>query len=90
MLFTEARMPALTLYTSFVYAVTFSFFGGFTFVLTEDYGFNQREVGLAFIGIMFGYVLESLMFGFIDKTLYAKARTAAMGNLLRNIDCILE
>jgi hypothetical protein len=80
MLFTERIVLALTIYTVFAYVVIFSFFGSYTYVLTTDYGFNKREVGLVFISIAVGYVLASLVYGIIDRTLYANARSAAGGH----------
>ena len=79
MLFTEPIVLSLTIYTGYAYAIIFSFFGSLPYVLELDYGFDTRQSGLAFISVIIGYVLATMMFGVFDKTLYAKARTAAGG-----------
>ena len=79
MLATEPILLSLTIYTAYAYAMIFSFFGSLPYVLEMDYGFDARQVGLAFISVVIGYVLATIMFGIFDRTLYAKARTAAGG-----------
>lgn len=41
------------------------------------YHFNTRAVGLTFLSIAIGFFLAVISFGILDKTLYAKARTAS-------------
>jgi MFS family permease len=79
MLFTEAIVFFLSLYTAYAYAMVFSFFDSYPYILTVDYGFNSRQVGLSFISVIIGYLLATFLFGVFEKTLYAKARSAANG-----------
>lgn len=79
MLFTEVIVFFLTLYTAYAYAMVFSFFDSYPYILTVNYGFNSRQAGLSFISIIIGYLLATFLFGVFDKTLYAKARSAANG-----------
>jgi MFS family permease len=79
MLFTEVIVFSLTLYTAYAYAMVFSFFDSYPYILAVDYGFNSRQVGLSFISVIIGYLLATFLFGVFEKTLYAKARSAANG-----------
>jgi MFS family permease len=79
MLFTEVIVFSLTLYTAYAYAMVFSFFDSYPYILAVDYGFNSRQVGLSFISVVIGYLLATFLFGVFEKTLYAKARSAANG-----------
>lgn len=58
----------------------FSFFGSYQYVYSTVYGFNQKEVGLAFIGITIGFLLGAVVFGALEATLYAKAVARAPNN----------
>jgi hypothetical protein len=58
----------------------FAFFGSYNYVFQEVYHFNQRHIGLAFLGILVGNLLAVMTFLIFDKTLYAKARVAAKGH----------
>ena len=53
--------------------MVFAFFGSFNYVFQSVYHFNQKEVGLAFIAIVVGYLLAVMTFGIFDATLYRKA-----------------
>ncbi|KAL8925718.1 MAG: hypothetical protein Q9172_002109 [Xanthocarpia lactea] len=44
----------LSLYTAFSFAMIFSFFGSYSYVYTNIYGFNQRQVGLCYIAVVVG------------------------------------
>jgi MFS family permease len=79
MLFTEVIVFSLTLYTAYAYAMVFSFFDSYPYILAVDYGFSSRQVGLSFISVIIGYLLATFLFGVFEKTLYAKARSAANG-----------
>lgn len=79
MLVTEPIVLSLTIYTAYAYAMIFSFFGSLPYILELEYGFNSRQVGLAFLSVIIGYCLANVMFGAFDMTLYAKARRAAGG-----------
>jgi MFS family permease len=79
MLFTEVIVFSLTLYSAYAYAMVFGFFDSYPYILAVDYGFNSRQVGLSFISVIIGYLLATCLFGVFEKTLYAKARSAANG-----------
>ncbi|CAK7226006.1 hypothetical protein SCUCBS95973_006057 [Sporothrix curviconia] len=73
MLTTEAICFFLTLYTSYAYAVIFSFFASGNYVYQLDYGFTEKQVGLVFLAVIIGYVLAAVMHIIIDQTLYLRA-----------------
>ena len=79
MLFTEVIVFSLSLYTAYAYAMVFSFFDSYPYILMVEYGFDSRQAGLSFLSIVIGYLLATFLFGVFDKTLYAKARSAANG-----------
>ncbi|KFY30305.1 hypothetical protein V493_02003 [Pseudogymnoascus sp. VKM F-4281 (FW-2241)] len=79
MMFTEPIVAYVSIYTGFTFAMIFSFFGSYSYVFAVVYHFNAREVGLAFTGILPGFLLAIAVFGAFDKTIYAKARDAANG-----------
>jgi hypothetical protein len=51
----------------------FSFFGSYNYVFQSIYHFNQKEVGLTFLGILVGFFLAVTSFGIFDATLYRRA-----------------
>jgi hypothetical protein len=57
----------------------FSFFGSYNYVFQEVYHFNQKAVGLTFIGILVGFIFAVMSFGIFDATLYRKATIKANG-----------
>jgi hypothetical protein len=57
----------------------FSFFGSYSYVFELVYHFNQKEVGLTFLGILVGFILAVISFAIFDATLYAKALKKANG-----------
>jgi hypothetical protein len=63
----------LSIYTGFSFAMVFAFFGSFNYVFQSVYHFNQKAVGLAFIGIIVGYLFAVATFGIVDATLFQKA-----------------
>lgn len=67
----------LTIYTAYAYAMIFSYFASFNYVLSLEYGFSLQQIGLSFLSIVIGYCLAGLMFAILDATLYARARKAA-------------
>jgi hypothetical protein len=69
-----------SLYSGFAFAMLFAFFGSYNYVFQEVYHFNQRHIGLAFLGILVGNLLAVMTFLIFDKTLYAKARVAAQSH----------
>lgn len=69
MLMAEPIVLSLTIYTAYAYAMIFSFFGSLPYVLELDYGFDSRQIGLAFLSVIIGYLLATCMFGIFDRTL---------------------
>lgn len=69
----------LSVYTGFAFAMIFSFFGSYNYVFQSVYHFNQKEIGLTFIGILIGFIFAVLSFGIFDATLYRKASLATNG-----------
>ncbi|KAJ4338023.1 hypothetical protein N0V95_008174 [Ascochyta clinopodiicola] len=55
----------------------FSFFGSYTYVYTQVYGFNSKEIGLCYLGLVVGFIFALATSGFFDVTKYQKeaART---------------
>lgn len=58
----------------------FSFFGSYNYVFQSVYGFNQKEIGLTFLGILVGFLFAVMSFGIFDATLYTKASIKANHN----------
>jgi hypothetical protein len=79
MLLTEPLVMFLAVYMGFSFAMIFSFFGSFRIVFVVLYGFNQKEVGLTFLGIFVGFLFSLVIFISIDRTLYMKATKKAEG-----------
>jgi MFS family permease len=77
MLFTDPIVLSLTLYTGYAYAMVFSFFASATYVYSLDYDFNSRQVGLASLSVIIGYILAAVMYMIIESTLYARAARQA-------------
>jgi MFS family permease len=70
---TSATKPLaffLSLYTGFNFAMIFSFFGSYPFVYSRVYEFDLKEVGLTYIGLVVGYLLALVTFGYFDRTKY--------------------
>jgi hypothetical protein len=49
----------LSIYTGFNFAMIFSFFGSYNYVYRAVYHFTQKEVGLAFLGLVVGKLFKS-------------------------------
>ncbi|KAL4886864.1 putative MFS polyamine transporter [Aspergillus karnatakaensis] len=79
MLVTELIVFSLTLYSSFAYAMVFSFFASVPYVLRTNYGFDAKQSGLSFISPIIGYLVAAVMFIVLDKTVYQRATHAAGG-----------
>lgn len=79
MMFVEPLVAYLSLYTGFAFAMMFSFFGSYNYVFQTIYHFNQKEIGLTFLGILVGFLFAVLSFGIFDATLYRKAARRANG-----------
>ncbi|KAH8598082.1 putative polyamine transporter 4 [Bisporella sp. PMI_857] len=79
MMFVEPLVALLSIYTGFAFAMMFSFFGSYNYVFLLVYHFNQKEVGLTFLGILVGFFIAILSFGLFDATLYRKAAAKVKG-----------
>lgn len=53
-LFTEAIIVFGALYNGYLYGLSFLFNGAFSLVFGDGHGFNTLQVGLSFLGIVFG------------------------------------
>ena len=73
MMLREPAVAFLSIYTGFAFAMMFSFFGSYSYVFQKVYHFNQKEVGLTFLGILVGFLSAVVSFGVFDATLYKKA-----------------
>ncbi|RDW69931.1 hypothetical protein BP5796_08328 [Coleophoma crateriformis] len=79
MMIFEPLVCFLSIYTGFAFAMMFSFFGSYNYVFTSVYGFTERGVGLAFIGLIVGFLLAIATFGIFDHTFYRRAFVNAAG-----------
>jgi hypothetical protein len=70
MLFTEPLVFYLSIYTAFGFAMLFSFFGSYPLVFMEVYHFDIKGTGLAFLGILVGFIFAVIKFAVLDKTVY--------------------
>ncbi|KAG4417023.1 hypothetical protein IFR04_009864 [Cadophora malorum] len=80
MMLLEPLVSFLSIYTGFSFAMMFSFFGSYNYVFQSVYGFNQKEIGLTFLGILVGFLFAVMSFGIFDATLYTKASIKANHN----------
>ncbi|KAH6707861.1 putative polyamine transporter 4 [Leptodontidium sp. MPI-SDFR-AT-0119] len=80
MMFREPLVAFLSIYTGFAFAMMFSFFGSYNYVFQKIYHFDQKEVGLTFLGILVGFFFAVASFGVFDATLYTRASKRANGN----------
>ncbi|KAL3459670.1 putative MFS polyamine transporter [Aspergillus heterothallicus] len=79
MLFTELIVFLLTLYSAYAYAMVFSFFASFPYVLETVYGFSDKHARLALVSPIIGYFCGAAMFLALHGTVYKKATVAAGG-----------
>ncbi|KAL2859215.1 major facilitator superfamily domain-containing protein [Aspergillus pseudodeflectus] len=79
MLFTEVIVFSLTLYSSYAYAMVFSFFGSFPYVLETVYGFNEKHARLALLSPIIGYFCAAVIFMVLHATVYKRATKVAGG-----------
>lgn len=80
--FGELVVALLNLYLSVVYAAPFGFLTGYTAIYGDTFGFSQRAVGLAFIGINIGFLVALAMVPHI----YGKYRRALARHEPRGAD----
>ena len=69
----QPLVACLSIYTAFAFAMMFSFFGSYNFVFQSVYHFDQKSIGLTFIGILVGFLFGIASFGLFDATLYQRA-----------------
>ena len=81
MLIVEIPVLSLTLYTSYTYALVFSYFASCSYVLPRYYGFDNKELGLSFLSVVIGYFLAAIVYGICDSKLYRKAWAISGGDL---------
>jgi len=79
MMFVEPLVAYLSIYTGFAFAMMFSFFGSYSYVFASVYHFNEKEIGLTFLGILVGFLFAIASFGIFDATLYRRAAVKAKG-----------
>ncbi|KAE9366894.1 putative polyamine transporter 4 [Stipitochalara longipes BDJ] len=79
MMLIEPLVAYLSIYTGFAFAMIFSFFASYSYVFQSVYNFNEKEIGLTFIGLLVGFIFAVLSFGIFDATLYRKASIKANG-----------
>ena len=75
----EPLVAFTSLYTGFAFAMMFSFFSSYDYVFKSVYGFDDKDVGLTFIGLVVGFVCAVVNFVGFDATLSAKAVAKADG-----------
>lgn len=81
MLVVEIPVLSLTLYTSYAYALIFSYFSSCSYVLPLYYGFDAKEVGLSFLSVIIGYFLAAVVYGVCDAKLYRRALAQSGGEI---------
>jgi MFS family permease len=79
MFFSDWIIMSLSVHTSFGYAIIFSFFSSFFYVLKNKYGFETREASLCFLGLILGYSLAIMMFIVMEKTIVGSKRLTSDG-----------
>ncbi|KAH8646559.1 putative polyamine transporter 4 [Tricladium varicosporioides] len=72
MMIFEPTVALLSIYTGFAFAMMFSFFGSYNYVFQSVYHFNQKEIGLTFLGILVGFFCAVATFSVFDVTIYKK------------------
>ena len=71
MLIKEPIVQAVSLYSSFAFAVLFGFFEAFPFAFSREYGFGIGKTGACFTGIGVGLILGCIIYLIQDKVFYA-------------------
>ncbi|XMA12016.1 hypothetical protein WAI453_004807 [Rhynchosporium graminicola] len=80
MMFVEPLVAFLSIYTGFSFAMMFSFFSSYNYVFQSIYHFSQKQIGLAFLGILVGFLFAVVTFAVFDATLYICASNKANGD----------
>ena len=79
MILTEPLVACLSVYTGFAFAMLFSFFCSFPYVFAKVYQFDSKDVGLAFLSPLTGFLLAVLTFAILDRTVYSRAVASSKG-----------
>lgn len=88
MLIKEPIVQAVSLYSSFAFAVLFGFFEAFPFAFSREYGFDLGKTGGCFTGIGFGLILGCVIYLIQDKIFYTPAYKRGNGVVLPEIRLI--
>jgi MFS family permease len=76
MLLTDLIVLSLTIHTSFGYALIFSFFSSFFYILTMDYGFNTKQASLCLLSLIVGYFCALCLYVAFDKCFFTSRNHA--------------
>ena len=79
MMVTEPLVLALAIYTGFAFSVILSFFASYPIVFGTVYGFDAKQSSLAFLSLTIGFIIASITFEIMNKTLYKNASKTASG-----------
>ena len=82
MLLTEPLVGFLTSYMSFSYIVLVSFFGSFPYVFETIYDFSNRDTSLAFLSLLVGLLLGTVVFVVCEKMTAKRADSTLESHLL--------
>jgi len=74
MLFCAPIVTLMALYIAMNYAYMYLLFTTFTYVFMANYGFNEGEAGLAYLGVGVGFILGLLVSGFYSDKIVKKVR----------------
>lgn len=80
MLIKEPIVQAVSVYSSFAFAVLFGFFEAYPVTFSKVYGFSLGQVGACFGGIGVGLLLGCIIYLIQDKTFYMPAIRRGNGN----------
>lgn len=74
MLFLIPIVAILAFYIAVVYGYMYLLFTTFTYIFSEQYGFDSGEAGLAYLGVGIGFILGLLCTGFYSDNIVKKKR----------------
>ena len=80
MLVKEPIVQAVSVYSSFAFAVLFGFFDAFPFTFQQEYKFGLGATGLCFLGITFGLCLGCALYLIQDRLIYQPAHVRHNGD----------
>lgn len=88
MLMTEPIVQAVSIYSSFAFAVLFGFFEAYPFAFQREYGFSLGQTGLCFGGIGVGLILGCVIYLIQDRMVYMPALKKGNGQVEAEIRLI--